>query len=110
MKDQINGKEWVRFPLNDEIYETLLTKKYQERKSWHKPVPGEVLSDLPGTVLKVAATVGTNVKAGDLLLIQEAMKMQNRILAPVDGIVKELDVKEGDKIGKNHLMVKLELK
>ncbi|WP_080903780.1 biotin/lipoyl-containing protein [Parabacteroides sp. Marseille-P3160] len=110
MEEKINGKEWANFPLEDDVYKTLLTKKFKNREVWHKPVVGEILSSLPGTVLTVTAIVGASVKAGDLLLIQEAMKMQNRILAPFDGVVKELDVKEGDKIGKNHLMAKIEPK
>ena len=40
----------------------------------------------------------------------EAMKMQNRVVAPISGVVVELNVKEGDKITKNHLMVKIESK
>ncbi len=110
MEDKINGKEWVHFPLDDEVYKTLITTKFKNREVWKKPNVGDVLSNLPGTVLKVETSVGAEVKAGELLLIQEAMKMQNRIVAPIDGVVKELDVKEGDKIGKNHLMVKIELK
>ena len=50
------------------------------------------------------------VEAGQLLLIHEAMKMQNRVVAPISGVVVELNVKEGDKITKNHLMVKIESK
>jgi biotin carboxyl carrier protein len=53
---------------------------------------------------------GQEVEEGELLLIQEAMKMLNRILAPVAGVVKEIYVKEGDKIGKSHLMLKIEPK
>ena len=53
---------------------------------------------------------GQAVEAGQLLLIHEAMKMQNRVIAPISGVVVELNVKEGDKITKNHLMVKIESK
>ena len=53
---------------------------------------------------------GLAVEAGQLLLIHEAMKMQNRVVAPISGVVVELNVKEGDKITKNHLMVKIESK
>mgnify|MGYP000817109131 FL=1 len=60
-----------------------------------------------GTML---AAPGQAVEAGQLLLIHEAMKMQNRVVAPISGVVVELNVKEGDKITKNHLMVKIESK
>ena len=52
---------------------------------------GEVVSaPLPGTVLEIKATVGQAVKKGQLLLIIEAMKMENEILAPRDGTVSQI--------------------
>ena len=77
---------------------------------WHKPSAGDVVSHLPGTIIKIMVEEGQAVEAGQLLLIHEAMKMQNRVVAPISGVVVELNVKEGDKITKNHLMVKIESK
>ena len=48
------------------------------------------------------------MKRGDLLLILEAMKMENRIVAPFDGMVKSVCVAEGDKIAKNATMIEFE--
>jgi hypothetical protein len=45
-----------------------------------------------------------------LLLIHQAMKMYNRVVAPVAGTIVELGVTEGDKIPKDHLMVKIQPK
>ena len=91
-------------------YKTTLTAKYKNRKMWHKPFVGDVISHLPGTIIKIMVEEGQAVEAGQLLLIHEAMKMQNRVVAPISGVVVELNVKEGDKITKNHLMVKIEPK
>ena len=91
-------------------YKTLLTAKYKSRPMWHKPSAGDVVSHLPGTIIKIMVEEGQAVEAGQLLLIHEAMKMQNRVVAPISGVVVELNVKEGDKITKNHLMVKIESK
>ncbi|MCC8172108.1 MAG: acetyl-CoA carboxylase biotin carboxyl carrier protein subunit, partial [Parabacteroides sp.] len=104
------NKEYVDFIVTARKYKTLLTKKFIERPFWHKLLPGDVISHLPGTIISVNVKKGKSVKAGDLLLIHEAMKMQNRIVAPVTGIIQEMNVKVGDKIGKNHLMVKIEPK
>ncbi len=54
-----------------------------------KPVAGgtKVTSPLPGTLLRIIAKNGTSVKKGDLLCIVEAMKMENEIFAPADGVV-----------------------
>ena len=77
---------------------------------WHKPSAGDVVSHLPGTIIKIMVEEGQAVEAGQLLLIHEALNMQNRVVAPISGVVVELNVKEGDKITKNHLMVKIESK
>ena len=52
-----------------------------------------VTAPMPGTVLKVVAPVGTAVKAGDVILILEAMKMENDIVAPCDGTVASVAAK-----------------
>lgn len=52
-----------------------------------------VTAPMPGTVLNVVAPVGTAVKAGDVILILEAMKMENDIVAPVDGTVASVAAK-----------------
>lgn len=104
------ANEYVDFVVTARKYKTLLTAKYKNRPLWHKPQPGEVISHLPGTILKIEVQQGDEVEAGQLLMIHEAMKMQNRVVAPISGVVTELNVAVGDKIGKNHLMVKVEPK
>jgi glutaconyl-CoA decarboxylase len=54
-----------------------------------------VASPLPGTVLRVNVAVGQAVKAGDVLLVLEAMKMENDITAPSEGIVNAIHVASG---------------
>lgn len=102
--------EYVDFVVTARKYKTLLTSKYKNRPVWHKPVPGEVTSHLPGTIIRIMVEKGQEVEAGQLLMIHEAMKMQNRVVAPFAGVIAELNVQEGDKIVKNHLMVKVEPK
>lgn len=50
---------------------------------------------LPGNVLNVKVTVGQAVKAGDVLVIIEAMKMENEVAAPCDGVVKQIVANKG---------------
>ena len=52
-----------------------------------------VTAPMPGTVLNVVAPVGTAVRAGDVILILEAMKMENDIVAPCDGTVASVAAK-----------------
>ena len=54
-----------------------------------------VTSPLPGNVLSINVNVGDAVKAGQLLVLIEAMKMENEILAPADGVVKQILVSKG---------------
>ena len=109
-KLQHKPEEYVDFVVTARKYKTLLTEKYKNRSVWHKPVAGEVISHLPGTIIQIMVEVGQPVEVGQLLLIHEAMKMQNRVVAPVAGVVAEINVHEGESITKNHLMVKINLR
>lgn len=62
-------------------------------------VAGEkVVSPMPGNILAVNVSVGKAVKAGDVMFILEAMKMENEIVAPVDGTVKQILVSKGSTV------------
>lgn len=63
---------------------------------------------IPGTIVDVKVKVGQQVKHGEILVILDAMKMHNRILAPINSTVKEVNVKPGDKVQKGFVMVVLE--
>jgi acetyl-CoA/propionyl-CoA carboxylase, biotin carboxylase, biotin carboxyl carrier protein len=72
--------------------------KRRERASGGGGAPGEILSPLQGTVLKVAVEKGAQVEEGALIAVIEAMKMENEITAPVAGTVEELSVAAGGSI------------
>ena len=67
----------------------------------------KVLSPLPGNIWEVSVTVGQQVKANQCLIILEAMKMENEIVSPRDGIVKQILVKKGDAVDTDHVLVVL---
>lgn len=72
------------------------------------PVVGDgtkVPSPMPGTILSVNVTVGQAVKTGDVLMILEAMKMENDIVAPCDGTVKQLLVSKGSTVNTDDVLV-----
>ena len=71
-------------------------------------VAGEpVNAPMPGTTLAVHVTQGAAVKAGQVLCILEAMKMENEIVAPRDGTVAALAVKKGDAVNTGTLLLTL---
>lgn len=53
---------------------------------------GKVSAPMPGTILAVNVSIGAAVKKGDVLFILEAMKMENEIMAPCDGVVSAVGV------------------
>lgn len=68
---------------------------------------GDVSAPMPGTVLKVKVAVGDAVKKGQVLLILEAMKMENEIVSPADGKVAVLNVEDGKSVTAGEVMVSI---
>ncbi len=63
------------------------------------PANGEtVTSPMPGTILNVNVQNGATVKKGDVLMILEAMKMENEIMAPCDGTIASINVQKGSSV------------
>ena len=63
---------------------------------------------MPGMVTEVAVSTGQEVKAGDKLIVLEAMKMLTTVSANADGTIKEILVKKGDQVDSDDLLIKLE--
>ncbi|MBA2621364.1 MAG: biotin/lipoyl-binding protein, partial [Acidobacteria bacterium] len=68
----------------------------------------EIKTAMPGKVVRVLAVEGAEIKAGDGVLIVEAMKMQNEMKAPKDGIVKEIRVVEGATVNAGDVLAIIE--
>lgn len=60
---------------------------------------------MPGMVLQVMVESGQQIKKGDAIVVLEAMKMENILKSPSDGVVKTVKVIKGDKVEKNQVMV-----
>ena len=57
-----------------------------------------VAAPMPGKILNVKSSVGASVKKGDVILVLEAMKMENEVVAPEDGTVASINVAAGDSV------------
>ncbi|WP_300597179.1 biotin carboxylase N-terminal domain-containing protein [Niabella sp.] len=85
-----------------------IAKNTQPPPSATAAAAGNICAPMPGKVIKVAVKEGSAVKKGDLLLIVEAMKMENNILSPKDGMVTAIDVAEGDKVDTTTPLIHIE--
>ncbi len=65
----------------------------------------KVLAPMPGTILGVKVNVGDAVKAGDVVIVLEAMKMENDIVAPCDGTVKQVLVQKTSTVNTDDVLV-----
>lgn len=66
-----------------------------------------VKAPMPGNILDVKVSAGASVKAGDVLVILEAMKMENEIVAPQDGTVASINVNKGDTVNSGDVLVSM---
>lgn len=99
--------EFVDFKYEEISYRTTLTKKFANRKPYVPYDPHKVFAFIPGTIMKVLVKDGEKVKKGDTLLILQAMKMDNHLVASLTGVVKKVHVKTGETVPKNFLLVEL---
>ncbi|MFO7810053.1 MAG: biotin/lipoyl-containing protein [Candidatus Delongbacteria bacterium] len=70
--------------------------------------PSQVAAPLPGLIVDVLVKVGDKVKVGQKIMVMEAMKMENDINATSSGIVKALNVKNGDNISEGDILAVIE--
>jgi len=86
-------------------YRTLLTKKYQQRTPYEKKNEKLITAFIPGTILDIYVKPNKKVEEGDKLLMLEAMKMNNDITSPIDGVIKSISVKKGDRVKKDTVLI-----
>jgi len=70
------------------------------------PVSGETISaPMPGTILDVKVSEGQSVKSGDILFILEAMKMENEIVSPKDGVVNKIHTSKSSNVNTGDALI-----
>lgn len=87
----------------DENKNKSLNKFETPKEKSVKPSPASsgaesVNAPMPGTILSINVNKGDSVKKGQVLLILEAMKMENEIIAPKDGTVESINVNKGENV------------
>jgi len=69
---------------------------------------GDVVTQMPGVVVRVGVAAGSAVRKGDVLLVVEAMKMENEFRAPMDGVVRDVFVVPGQAVQSGARLVHVE--
>ena len=64
-----------------------------------------ITAPMPGTILRINTKAGDNVKAGDAVVVLEAMKMENEIVAPQDGTIASVNVSQGAAVNNGDVLV-----
>jgi biotin carboxyl carrier protein len=95
------------FNIDGTIYMTEIPDNVANRKKWVRPNPNHIKSFIPGTIVEIFIKEGQEVKAGECLMILQAMKMKNKILMPFDGIIEKINVSVEQKVPNRLVMVEL---
>jgi 3-methylcrotonyl-CoA carboxylase alpha subunit len=99
----------IRFiHLDGEDYEIKRVSEAAEEFAEAEQDLGSLSSPMPGRIVKLLVKPGDRVKKGQDLIIVEAMKMENKIASPIDGIVKTVFFPEGDQIEANIPLIEIE--
>jgi len=68
-------------------------------------IVNEVTAPMPGAIIDVSVSEGQEINAGDTLLILEAMKMENIIKSPVNGVIQKIHIEKGNNVEKNQVLI-----
>ncbi len=101
---QVNGSV---YELNAQNQFDLLLQQLGMDKI-NKAKVNELKAPMPGLLLEIKVAEGQEVKKGEILLILEAMKMENVLKAPADAKIKSIKVKKGENVEKNQLLLQFE--
>jgi biotin carboxyl carrier protein len=74
----------------------------------NKPSANGLIAPLPGSIIRVVVKVGDTVKEGDLLLVMESMKMENNILSEKNGVIKSINVENGQAVLQDEILLEFE--
>jgi pyruvate carboxylase subunit B len=97
-------------PLEEVLAGTPETPTVGGNKELRRPKPskpGDIASPMPGRVVAVLVAKGDTVKAGDAVLVIEAMKMQSRLQSPISGTVAQVYVRDGDDVKPDETLVQI---
>lgn len=99
----INGR-WVKSQIKDEQVLLLASLGFKVGAGKSE---GKLSAPMPGKILNIMVNEGETVKLGMPVVILEAMKMENELKAPADGIVSKINAQVGDSVEKNNVILEI---
>ncbi len=114
---KINGKDYNAVVHQDGAHLTVMYAGCREELVYADPLhsvadedstAGKLTAPMPGKVVAVRVSVGTQVKKGQPLVIVEAMKMEHTIIAPADGVIAAVNANVGDQVSEKHELISLQ--
>ncbi len=100
--------EFKDFIIDDAVYKTTYTKKFENRVKYEKPNEKLMFAFIPGEIKDIRIKEGDDVEEGQILLVLEAMKMLNEIASPISGKIKKINIERNQKIPKRYLLIEFE--
>jgi biotin carboxyl carrier protein len=100
-------KEMKTLIVQGAIYKTTYTKKFENRVNYETPNENMIYSFIPGKVVDIFIKPKQKVKEGDVLLLLEAMKMENQVRMPFDGEIVKIHITKDEVIPKRQLMLEV---
>ena len=91
-----------------QVEEEQAAAPHERRTGGRKSKSGTVSTPIPGKVVEVEVVVGQSVREGDVVLVLEAMKMQNEVAAPISGTVTEINCAAGENVEANVPLIIIE--
>jgi len=88
----------------EDDFDMLLSKMGMDKQAADKVY--EIKSPMPGLVLEIKVKEGNHVEEGQPLMVLEAMKMENVIASPNEGVVSKVEVEVQQKVDKNHVLIR----
>lgn len=103
-KINVNGKEYL---VTVEVVDDNNKPPLLDANNSTKTRDHQVHAPMQGNVIKVNVALGQKVEKDDTLIILEAMKMENKLIAPVSGVISSINIKEGDILNSGAIILSI---
>ena len=101
---KIKNKLWIHLRGETHVFDFLKNESGVNAETSSNEHDGQILSPMPGKILKINFTSQAEVKEGDVILLMEAMKMEYALTAPFSGVLQKINCQVGEQVELNQLL------